>query len=227
MTKFAIAASTIGATYFMSLIALFLSPHFTHQKGTGVKNVFTGLPCTQGALWLKYAVLLPKLFFFKVDSPAVWSNFLVQIYVNIQDLGLFGGSDPGTELDHLKEVKKHFKEWNSISASENTRDMVLFWGMGNHLGLFSEASDRPEGQELGGGAVGGQGGLKKWNRFRTTQSEASDTGLKWFPIPKTMVFDTKIQTLVCSETESIHRVTFAPLVPNFTQLYVQYVRATN
>ena len=28
--------------------------------------------------------------------------------------------------------------------------------MGNHLGPFSEASDRPEGQELGGGAVGGQ-----------------------------------------------------------------------
>ena len=31
-----------------------------------------------------------------------------------------------------------------------------FLGMGNHLGPFSEASDRPEGQELGGGAVGGQ-----------------------------------------------------------------------
>ena len=40
-----------------------------------------------------------------------------------------------------------------------TNPMLL--GMGNHLGLFSEASDRPEGQELGGGAVGGQGGLKK------------------------------------------------------------------
>ena len=39
--------------------------------------------------------------------------------------------------------------------------MVLFWGMGNHLGLFSEASDRPEGQELGGGAVGGQEGLQE------------------------------------------------------------------
>ena len=75
-------------------------------------------------------------------------------------------------VEERQEVKKHFEEWNSISASENTRDMVLFWGMGNHLGLFSEASDRPEGQELGGGAVGGQGGLKKWNRFRTTQSEA-------------------------------------------------------
>ena len=32
----------------------------------------------------------------------------------------------------------------------------MFWGMGNHLGPFSEDSDRPEGQELGGGAVGGQ-----------------------------------------------------------------------
>ena len=64
-------------------------------------------------------------------------------------------------VEERQEVKKHFEEGNSISASENTRDMVLFWGMGNHLGLFSEASDRPEGQELGGGAVGGQGGLKK------------------------------------------------------------------
>ena len=36
----------------------------------------------------------------------------------------------------------------------------MFWGMGNHLGSFSEASERPEGQELGGGAVGGQAGLQ-------------------------------------------------------------------
>ena len=28
--------------------------------------------------------------------------------------------------------------------------------MGNHLRQFSEAPDRSEGQELGGGAVGGQ-----------------------------------------------------------------------
>ena len=35
----------------------------------------------------------------------------------------------------------------------------MCWGMRNHLGLFSEASE-PEGQELGGGAVGGQGGLQ-------------------------------------------------------------------
>ena len=46
-------------------------------------------------------------------------------------------------------------------ASGHPRDMVLisnnrFLGMGNHLGPFSEAADRPEGQELGGGAVGGQ-----------------------------------------------------------------------
>ena len=36
----------------------------------------------------------------------------------------------------------------------------MFWDMGNHLGPFSEASDRPEGQEPDGGAVGGQEGLK-------------------------------------------------------------------
>ena len=32
----------------------------------------------------------------------------------------------------------------------------MFLGMENHLGQFSEASDRPECQELGAGAVGGQ-----------------------------------------------------------------------
>ena len=60
--------------------------------------------------------------------------------------------------------------WNlnlgSNSASEHARDMVLmskptFCGMGNHLGPFSEASDRPEGQELGGEALGGQEGFQE------------------------------------------------------------------
>ena len=37
----------------------------------------------------------------------------------------------------------------------------IFWAIGHHLGPFSEASDRPEGQELGGGAVGSQDGLLK------------------------------------------------------------------
>ena len=37
----------------------------------------------------------------------------------------------------------------------------MFWGIGNHLGPFSEDSDQPEGKELGaGGAVGGQEGLQ-------------------------------------------------------------------
>ena len=40
----------------------------------------------------------------------------------------------------------------------------MFWGMGNHLGPFSEASDQPEGQELGGGAVGGQEVLQEDDR---------------------------------------------------------------
>ena len=35
-----------------------------------------------------------------------------------------------------------------------------FFGMVNHLGPFSEASDPLDGQELGGGAVGGQEGLQ-------------------------------------------------------------------
>ena len=37
----------------------------------------------------------------------------------------------------------------------------MFWGMGNHLGPFTEASNRPNSQELGGGAVGGQGVLQE------------------------------------------------------------------
>ena len=37
----------------------------------------------------------------------------------------------------------------------------MFYGIGNHLGPFSEASDQPEGQELGGEAVGSQEGLQE------------------------------------------------------------------
>ena len=33
----------------------------------------------------------------------------------------------------------------------------MFWAMGNHLEPFSKVSHPPEGQERGGGAVGGQG----------------------------------------------------------------------
>ena len=52
------------------------------------------------------------------------------------------------------------------SASEHAKDMVLvakpmLWGMGNLLGPFSEASDRPKGQEQGGGGVGSQEGLQE------------------------------------------------------------------
>ena len=36
----------------------------------------------------------------------------------------------------------------------------MFLGMGNHLGLFSKVSDRPEGHEQGGGAEGGQEALQ-------------------------------------------------------------------
>ena len=36
----------------------------------------------------------------------------------------------------------------------------MFCCMGNHLGLFSEASDQPEGHRKGGGAEGGQEALQ-------------------------------------------------------------------
>ena len=49
----------------------------------------------------------------------------------------------------------------------------MFWGMRNHLGPFSEASDRPEGQELGGRAVGGQEGLQEVN-FNLGSNSASE-----------------------------------------------------
>ena len=37
----------------------------------------------------------------------------------------------------------------------------MFWAIGNHLGPFSEISDQPKGQELGGEAVGGKEGLRE------------------------------------------------------------------
>ena len=37
----------------------------------------------------------------------------------------------------------------------------MFGGMENHLGPFSEASDQPEGQDLGGEAVGSKEGLQE------------------------------------------------------------------
>ena len=54
---------------------------------------------------------------------------------------------------------------NCSFASGHARHLILvsnprFLGMANHLGPFSGASDRPEGRELGGGAVGGQEGLQ-------------------------------------------------------------------
>ena len=49
---------------------------------------------------------------------------------------------------------------NCNFASGHARHWILvsnprFLGMANYLGPFSGASDRPEGRELGGGAVGG------------------------------------------------------------------------
>ena len=50
-------------------------------------------------------------------------------------------------------------------ASDLASNLILvsnpmFLGMGNHLGPFSRAPDRSEGQEQGGGAVAAQGQLQ-------------------------------------------------------------------
>ena len=55
-------------------------------------------------------------------------------------------------------------------ASDLASNLILvsnpmFLGMGNHLGPFSAATDRPERQEHGGGAVGGQGQLQGVNLY--------------------------------------------------------------
>ena len=55
---------------------------------------------------------------------------------------------------------------NCNFASGHARHLILvsyprFLGMGNHLGTFLGASDQPDGQELGGGAVGDQEGLQE------------------------------------------------------------------
>ena len=79
------------------------------------------------------------------------------------------GSDWSAEEEHswkFDEIRF------SLSFSENVkyfwscyRHLILvsnpmFLGMGNHVGPFSWASDWSEGQEMGGGAVGGQGPLQ-------------------------------------------------------------------
>ena len=71
------------------------------------------------------------------------------------------------------------------SPSEHARDMILvakpmFWSMGNHLGQFSEASDQLEGQELGGGAVGGQDGLQEVKFFTWEVTQPLNMLEKWF-----------------------------------------------
>ena len=71
-------------------------------------------------------------------------------------------AEPAGYATSLFQYIRHFKNISCLTKCVILLlDMVLisnnrFLGMGNHLGPFSEASDQPEGQELGGGAVGGQ-----------------------------------------------------------------------
>ena len=72
------------------------------------------------------------------------------------------GKDVKIDVEGLR--RRWSSSWSN-SASEHARDLILvsnprFLGMGNHLGLFPEASDCPEGQEQAVQAVGGQGALR-------------------------------------------------------------------
>ena len=74
---------------------------------------------------------------------------------------------------------------NCNIASGHARHLILvsnprFLGMGNHLGLFSGSSDQPEGQELGGGAVGGQEGLQEVKFFTWGVTQLLSMLEKWF-----------------------------------------------
>ena len=82
----------------------------------------------------------------------------------------------GWKYEHIGKVVKIDVEglrrrWSSSwsnSASEHARDLILvsnpmFLGMGNQFGPLPRSSDQPEGQEQGGGAVGGPGPLQGVN----------------------------------------------------------------
>ena len=49
---------------------------------------------------------------------------------------------------------------NHLEPFSKVSEPPIFLAMGNHLEPFPEVSDPPEGQEQGGGAVGGQGQLQ-------------------------------------------------------------------
>ena len=83
-----------------------------------------------------------------------------------QNLQTFGKKKFGTLLYHflkLVEVKKNISEKSCLSGWPNMflkhARNPMFLGMGNHLEPFAKVSEPPEGQEQGGGAVGGQGRL--------------------------------------------------------------------
>ena len=55
----------------------------------------------------------------------------------------------------------------------------MLWGIGNHSGPCSEASDRPEGQEQDGGAAGGQEALRGVKFYLNWQSAPLSRGRRF------------------------------------------------
>ena len=54
-------------------------------------------------------------------------------------------------------------------------------------GIIWEASDRPDGQELGGGAVGGQGGLQEVKSLQNNSEQLLKLVSNDSPYQKTLV----------------------------------------
>ena len=91
-----------------------------------------------------------------LETWFLWQNQCFGVWEIIWDHFRKPQIDPKAKnrVEGVLEVKKDFKKLNfnlgSNSASEHARYMVrvskpMFWGMGNDLKPFSEASDRPEG----------------------------------------------------------------------------------
>ena len=88
----------------------------------------------------------------------------------------------------------------------------MFWGMWNHLGPFSEVSDRPEDQEQGGGAVGSQEGLQvvKSNLGSNSDSEhARDMVL----VSKPMFWGIRNLLEMVPNDSTYHKTLVLPPVP--------------
>ena len=87
-------------------------------------------------------------------------SILTNGHANVSTLRWYKQED-FLKIKNIVERKDYFKNYCTLIVVSNPR--VL--SMGNHLGPFSESSDRPEDQEQAAWAVGGQGDLRGVTRL--------------------------------------------------------------